>query len=94
LYRDIHEFKNGYQRRTNIVKDNTVTWWQPPHSILDTGKKKFLSDDEVHLVNVLKTEIHAAECLVPQPSAYEVEIAIEKLKTHTNVKVLIKFQQK
>jgi hypothetical protein len=38
--------------------------------------------------------MHAAECLVPQPSAFEVEMAIEKLKTHINLKVMIKFQQK
>jgi len=31
---------------------------------------------------------------VPQPSAFEVEMAIEKLKTHINLKVLITIQQK
>jgi hypothetical protein len=42
----------------------------------------------------MKTEIHAVEGLVPQPSAFEVEMAIAKLKTHINIGVLIKFQQK
>ena len=38
-------------------------------------------------------EIHTAEPLVPEPSAFEVELAIEKLKT-TNHQVLIKSQRK
>jgi hypothetical protein len=37
----------------------------------------------VHKVNDVKqTEIHTAESLVPEPSACEVELATEKLKTH------------
>ena len=31
---------------------------------------------------VRQTEIHTAEPLVPEPSAFEVELAIEKLKNH------------
>jgi len=37
----------------------------------------------VHGVSdVRQTEIHIAESLVPEPSAFEVETAIEKLKRH------------
>jgi hypothetical protein len=37
----------------------------------------------VHAVNdVRQTEIQAAEPLVPEPSAFEVELAFEKLKSH------------
>ena len=37
----------------------------------------------VHVVNdVRQEEIHTAEPLVPEPSAFEVELAIEKLKSH------------
>jgi len=37
----------------------------------------------VHGVNDIRhTEIHTAEPLVPEPSAFEVELAIEKLKSH------------
>ena len=37
----------------------------------------------VHRVNdVRQTEIHTAEPLVPEPSVFEVEMAIEKLKGH------------
>jgi len=32
--------------------------------------------------DVRLTEIHTAEPLVPEPSAFEVEVAIEKLKRH------------
>ena len=40
-------------------------------------------DCTVHGVNDVKqTEIHTAEPLVPKPSAFEVELAIEKIKSH------------
>jgi hypothetical protein len=32
--------------------------------------------------DVRQTEIHTAETLVPEPSSFEVEIAIEKLKRY------------
>jgi len=45
----------------------------------------------VHGVNDIKQiEIHTEEPLVPEPSAFVVEMAIEKLKD-TNHQVLIKF---
>jgi hypothetical protein len=37
----------------------------------------------VHGVNgVRQTEIHTAETLVPEPNSFDVELAIEKLKSH------------
>jgi hypothetical protein len=37
----------------------------------------------IHGINdVRQTEVHTAEPLVPEPSAFEVEMAIEKLKRH------------
>ena len=46
-----------------------------------------------HGINgVRHTEIHTAEPLVPEPSAFEVELAIEKLNV-TNHQVLTKSQQ-
>jgi len=37
----------------------------------------------VHEINdVRQTDIHTAEPLVPEPSAFEIEMAIEKLKRH------------
>ena len=32
--------------------------------------------------DVRQTETHTAEPLVPEPSAFEVELAVEKLKSH------------
>ena len=47
----------------------------------------------VHEVkDVRQAEIHTVERLVPEPSAFEVELAIEKQKI-TNHLVLIKSQQ-
>jgi len=42
--------------------------------------------------DVRQEEIHTAEPLVLEPSAFEVEVAIEKLKS-TNPQVLIKSQR-
>ena len=42
--------------------------------------------------DVGQAEIHTAEPLVPETSAFEVELAVEKLKV-TNHQVLIKSQQ-
>jgi hypothetical protein len=43
----------------------------------------FLPDINVHGVSdVRQADIHTAEPLVPEPSALEVELAIEKLKSH------------
>jgi hypothetical protein len=40
----------------------------------------------VHQVNdVRQTEIHTTEPLVPEPSAFEVDMAIEKLKSHKSL---------
>ena len=53
------------------------------HSILAGGRKHFPKLFAVHAVNDVKhTDIHKAEPLVPEPSAFEVELAIEKLKSH------------
>jgi len=40
----------------------------------------------VHEVNDdRQTEIHTSESLMPEPSAFEDEMAIEKLKKHVNM---------
>ena len=51
--------------------------------ILARWRNHFSQLFTVHGVNdVRQTEIHTAEPLVPEPSAFEVEMAIEKLKRH------------
>ena len=53
------------------------------HSILFRWRNHFSQLLDVHGVNhVRQTEIHTVEPLVPEPSAFDVEVAIEKLKRH------------
>jgi len=55
------------------------------HSILAGWKNHFSQLLNVHGINdVSQTEIHThtQEPLVPEPSVFEVELAIEKLKSH------------
>jgi len=82
LYRNISDFKKGQKARTNIAKDkkgdylqtSTVFW-------LSGGTISQLLN--VHCVSdVRQKEIHTAEPLVPEPSVFVVEMAIEKLKRH------------
>jgi hypothetical protein len=53
------------------------------HSIVDRWRNYFSQLFNVHGVkDIGQTEIHTAEPLVPELSASEVELAIEKLKNH------------
>jgi hypothetical protein len=52
-----------------------------PNSILARWRNYFSQLLNVHGCNkVRQTEIHTAKPLVPEPSAFEVELVIEKLK--------------
>jgi hypothetical protein len=63
------------------------------HGILATWRKLFSRLRNVRGVNdVRQTDIHTAEPLGPEPSAFEVEMANEKLKD-TNHHALTKSQQ-
>jgi hypothetical protein len=53
------------------------------HNILARWRSNFSQLFNVHGLNdVRQTDIHTAEPLVPEPSAFEIEMAIEKLKIH------------
>jgi len=55
------------------------------HSIFARCRNHFFRLLNVHGVyDVRQTEIHMAELLVPEQSAFEVEMAIEKLKSHNS----------
>ena len=83
LYRGISDFKKGYQPRTNIVKDETGDLVMGSYGILARWRDYFSRLLNVHGVHdVRQTETHTAEPLVPQSSAFEVDLAIEKLKSH------------
>jgi hypothetical protein len=77
LYRGMNDFKKGYQPRTNLVKDEKGLFGYRLPQNFGYVKEPFLSAIELHCVNdVRRIEIHTAEPLVPEPSAFEVEIAI------------------
>jgi len=80
LYRGVNEFKKGYQLRINLVKDKngdhlqifTIFWtdkWIICQLFCVCG-----------INNVRQTEMHVTEPFVSEPSPFEIEIAIEKLK--------------
>jgi hypothetical protein len=82
-YRGINDFKKGYQPRTTIVKDEKGDLVADSHSIMARWWNYFSQLLNVHEVkDVRQTEIHTVEPLVTEPSAFEVELAIEKLKNH------------
>jgi hypothetical protein len=83
LYRGISDFKKCYQLRTNTVKDDKGDVVADCHSIVARWRKHFSQLLNAHGVNeVRQIEIHTAEPLAPEPSAYEVELAIENLNSH------------
>jgi len=83
LYRGINDFKKGYQPRTNIGKDEKGDLVANTHSNLVRFRKHLSKILNVHGVSDgRQTEIHTAEPLVPEPSAFGNEIAVEKLKSH------------
>jgi len=83
LYRGINYFKKGYQPKFNTVKVEKRDLVAASHSIVARWRKYFSQLFNVHGVkDVRQAEIHTAELLEPDPSAAEVELAIEKLNSH------------
>jgi hypothetical protein len=83
LYRGINDIKKGYQPRTRIVKDEKGDVVADSHSIMVRWRKYFSHIFNVHGVSdVRQAEIHTAGPLVPEPSVLELELAVEKLKSH------------
>jgi len=84
LYRDINDFKKGYQPRCNKVKMRKVTWLQTPTVLWLGGGTISSSYSTCMGLRALGRQkyVHTAEPLVPEPSAAEVELAIDKLKSH------------
>ena len=83
LYRGINDMNKGYQPRTRIVKDEKGDLVADSHSIMARWRNYSSQIFNVHGVSdVRQAEIHTAEPLVPEPSALEVQIAIEKIKSH------------
>jgi hypothetical protein len=65
LYRSISDFKEGYQPRINVVKDEKCNLVTDSHSILGMWRDHFSRQFKAPGVNdVRQTEIHTAEPLV------------------------------
>ena len=80
LYRGINDFKKGYHPRYNIVKDEKVDLVAESHSIVVRWRKYLSQLFNVHGVkDVGQAEMHKAEPLVPEPSAFVVESAISRV---------------
>jgi hypothetical protein len=83
VYRDITELKNGYQRKTNLVKDERADLLAYPQKSLTRWKNYFCQ-----LLNVQgpggirQTEIHTTQPYVPEPSAAEFKVAMRKMKRY------------
>jgi hypothetical protein len=85
--------KKGYQLRPNLVTNESGDMLEESNNILNRWKNDFSLILNVYMISdVRQTEIHTAEPLVPQPSPFEVEIAVVKLKS-INCQVLIKLWQ-
>jgi len=83
LYRGINNFRKGYQPGTNIVKDEKGDLVTNCHSILAGWRDHFSQLLNAYVLDVVRQrEIQTAEQLVPELSAFEVEMAIEKKKRH------------
>jgi len=75
--------KKGYQPRTLIVKDEKRKLFADPHSIMARWRNYFYQLLNVHEDNdIRQAEIHTVEPLVPEPNAFEVDLAVGKLKNH------------
>jgi hypothetical protein len=83
LYRGINDVKKGYQPRTRIVKDEKGDLVANSYSIMVRWRNYFFPILNVHGVSdVRQAQIHTVDPLVLEPSALEVELAIEKLTSH------------
>src|SRR5215510_3445053 len=73
----------GYQSRTIIVKDEKRDLVADSCSIMARRRNYFSQILNIHgTSDVRQAEIHTEEPLVPEPSVLEVELSIEKLKSH------------
>ncbi|KAJ4441531.1 hypothetical protein ANN_11387 [Periplaneta americana] len=85
LYKGIKEFKNGYQPRVNVIKDENGDLLADSPSILNRWKNYFAQLLNVHRPNRNdrdEIEIQTAEPFIPEPTLAEVEIAIVNLKKY------------
>ncbi|KAJ4429891.1 hypothetical protein ANN_22095 [Periplaneta americana] len=83
--RGIKEFKNRYQPRVNVIKDENGDLLADSPPVLNRWKNYFAQLLNVHRPDRNdrdETEIKTAEPFIPEPTLSEVEIAIENLKKY------------
>jgi len=81
--RGFNYFQKEYQPRYNIVKDEKGDLVADSNSIVARWRNYFSQLFNVHGVkDVGQAEIYTAEPLVPEPSASEIELAVDNLKSH------------
>ena len=74
MYRGISDFKKGYHPRTIIVKDKKGDLVAVSYSIMARWRNYIYQLLNVHGVDdVRQAELHTAEPLELEPSAFEVE---------------------
>ena len=79
----ISHFKMVYQARTNIVRNEKGDVVKDCNHIRSRWKNQSSQLFSEHRSSdVWQTEIHTAEALVSEPSVFDVEMAIEKIKRH------------
>ena len=69
MYRDLTDFKKGYQPRTNVTKDEKGDLVTDSQSASATWRNNF-SHLLIVRVDVWQTEIHTAEPQMPESSAF------------------------
>jgi hypothetical protein len=75
----IDYFKEGYQPKTDIVRDEKGGLFTDAYIILDMRRNLFTQFFYIHVFNcVRQTEIHTAEPLVPELIVSEFKMAIER----------------
>jgi hypothetical protein len=88
----INGFKKGYQPKANVAKDENGDMDAGHKGILNRCRKPFSQLLNIHQVNdVRQTEIHTAQPLVPEPCAFEFQMALKQ--RDTNHKAMIKIRQ-
>jgi len=72
MYRGTNDFKKGYQPRTNMVMDENDEWFVDSYSIL-ASRRNYFSQllNVLGLIDVRQTDVHTAELLVPDTSAFD-----------------------
>jgi hypothetical protein len=83
LYRDITEYKKGYQPRNNLVKYVTGDIHAGSHSIFNNRKNYICQLLNVHDVNgIRQRKMHISDPLDLEASSLEAEVVIDKLKRY------------